>query len=94
MSIHVIDNHVIVSLFETLSFFQDRLYADLKYVFLHKYYALPLFHKIHTMLQIPILYMLAYTSYKGRCRYQGRIRVLATLHAKVLSLASSVMGNL
>ena len=55
MSIHVIDNHVIVSLFEILSFFQDRFYADLKYVFLHKYYALPLYHKIHTMLQIPIL---------------------------------------
>jgi len=88
-----IDSHAIVSLFETLSFFQDLLYASPKYVFLHKYYAWPLFHRIRTTLQIPNLWIPACKSYKGS-QYQGRIGVLAMLHAKVLSLVSSVIGNL
>jgi hypothetical protein len=84
-----IENHVSVSLAETLSFLQGHLYVDPKYASLHKYYALSLYHKIRTMSQTPCPGILACMSYKDRLLVQDQITALAMLHATGLSLMLS-----
>lgn len=89
ISIFTIENRASVSLAETISFFQGHLYVDPKYASLHKYYALSLYHKIHTMSQTPCFGILACMSYKDCLLVQRQIMALAMLHAKGLSLIIS-----
>ena len=83
--ITITDNRADACLVVIRFYSKFRFYGYPKYVCLHSYYELFLFHKIHKMLQNQVHQTSGYISYKNQIPCQNYRAVLTMRHAKELS---------